>query len=103
MLKEQKCDMVMIQRYIDAMCDECKGALEYAEYYIVFKNSHPQWAKMYHTMAEDELRHLEYLRQITQDYIDNLSWISDHDRECWSAAIQMQAETEMKSKNMLSK
>ena len=102
MLKEH-CDMKMIQRYIDSMCDELNGAAEYAEYYIIYKSSMPQWSKMYQKMANDELDHAEYIREMAQTFADGLSWISDHDKDCWKNAIDHYAEMVAKTKVMLEK
>lgn len=95
--------MKMIQRYIDSMYEELNGAVEYAEYYIIYKTSAPQWAKMYQKMADDELTHAEYVRTMAQEFADNLSWISEHDKECWKHAIDHYGEMVMKAKVMLEK
>lgn len=96
-------DMTMLQRYSDWMCDELESALQYAEYYIIFKTSKPQWSKMYREMASAEIQHADYIRQMTQEFADELSWISDNDKECWQHMIQKQATIEQKVQIMLSK
>ena len=95
--------MTMLQRYADWMCDELHSALEYAEYYIIFKNSKPNYSKMYKEMASAEIQHAEYIRQMTQDFADELSWISDNDKECWTHLLEKQAEVEQRVQLMLSK
>lgn len=104
MLKKKKeFDMTMLQRYVDWLYDELESALEYAEYYIIFKNSKPNYSKMYKEMASAEIQHAEYIRQMTQEFADGLSWISDHDKENWACVLQQQADTEQKVQIMLSK
>ena len=52
--------MKMIERYIESLCEELDGAVEYAEYYIIYKTARPQWARMYKEMAESELQHADH-------------------------------------------
>lgn len=103
MLTEKKCKMTMIQRYIDNICEELEGALSYAEYYIIFKNSKPQWSKMYKEMAQAEISHSNYLITMTQEFIDELVWTDEVDLECWKATLNKSAEVENQVKIMLSK
>lgn len=95
--------MTMLQRYADWLCDELESAMEYAEYYIIFKNSKPNYAKMYKEMASAEVQHAEYIRQMTQDFADGLSYISENDKECWTKLLQKQVDVEQKVQIMLSK
>lgn len=95
--------MTMLQRYADWLCDELESAMEYAEYYIIFKNSKPNYAKMYKEMASAEIQHAEYIRQMTQDFADGLSYISENDKECWTKLLQKQVDVEQKVQIMLSK
>lgn len=85
------------------MCDELNGAVEYAEYYIIYKTSKPQWAKMYQKMADDELTHAEYARTMAQEFADGLSWMSEHDKDCWKNAISHYADMVAKAQVMLEK
>lgn len=95
--------MTMLQRYADWLCDELESAMEYAEYYIIFKNSKPNYAKTYKEMASAEVQHAEYIRQMTQDFADGLSYISENDKECWTKLLQKQVDVEQKVQIMLSK
>ena len=40
--------MKKVDNYRDHIMEELDGAMEYAENYVVYKNTHPQWAQMYH-------------------------------------------------------
>lgn len=103
MLIDKKCKMTMLQHYVDSICEELESALSYAEFYIIFKNSKPTWSKMYKEMAQTELTHAEYLRIMTQEFLDDLTWSSDEDKECWACIIRKQGEVDSQVKAMLSK
>ena len=103
MLIDKKCDMQMLQHYVDSICEELESALSYAEFYIIFKNSKPAWSKMYKDMASTELVHADYLRTMAQEFADGLSWLSERDTDCWMCVLSKQAEVENQVKIMLSK
>lgn len=103
MLSCHDCDMKMIERYIDSMCEELDGAKEYAEYYIIYKNAKPSWAKMYSKMAEDELTHADFVRVMAQEFVDGLTYVSEKDREYWKEAVGYFGDVTATAKLMLSK
>lgn len=95
--------MKMIERYIDSLHEELNGAVEYAEYYIIYKNAHPQWARMYKEMAESELTHADYVRTMAQEFIDGLSWAPEEDHDKWHHAIDTYGAMVAKARAMLTK
>lgn len=95
--------MKKIKRYICAIKDELEGAMEYAEKYICYKQTKPQWAKMYADMAAAELTHAHNLHTMGTEAMTELSWIPEKDKECWEHCIAKMAEKEAMVKLMLSK
>lgn len=95
--------MRKVERYVDAVCDELHGACRYAENYIYYAKSHPDWSKMYHDMATQELTHAGYLYQIGDAMIADLKWVSEEDKECWEKLGKKMAEKTALVKLMLSK
>lgn len=95
--------MRKIHDYIDRICDELDDAKEYAERYILNKGWNQQWGKMYHEMAEDELKHAEYLKQIATEHIGMLDWIPDESRYAWDACVAGFSERAAVIRLMLSK
>ena len=69
--------------YMEAIHDEMCGAKEYALKYIEYKTSKSDWARMYEEMAEAELKHAEYLKQMAQEYFDGLAWKSEESKIEW--------------------
>lgn len=95
--------MRVIEMYIDLIDDELNSAKEYAERYLEYKTSKPQWAKMCADMASDELKHADYIREIAQQTADGLSWMPDATKDKWSWCIGHMGERVALVKMMLSK
>ena len=81
-----------IQWYIDAIEEELDGAATYAEKYFLNKGWSTDWAKKYSTMANDELRHAEYMKQIGEEHIKMLGNLPDEDVEAWECCIKHYTE-----------
>lgn len=84
--------MKKIEKMIYEIKDEIHGAKRYAEKYIEHKATHPDWARMYHDMAEQEIQHAENLRVIGQGVINGLAWVSEEDKEAWTICGNCTAE-----------
>lgn len=95
--------MKKVDNYRNHIMDELNSAMEYAENYVVYKNTHPQWAQMYHEMSTHELTHAEYLRLIAQEAMDKISYIPEEDAESWKKCQRKHAEKVGVIKFMLSK
>ena len=95
--------MRKVEKWIKHIEDEIHGALSYAEKYVFFKNSKPQWASMYSEMAMQELNHAENLRMIGQAMMDELAWVPEEDTQAWENSIYKAAEKVALVKMMLSK
>lgn len=98
--------MEKIKKLADEIMDEICSAKEYAEEYLTFKakskvnesGDYETWAKRYHEMAEDELKHGEYLHDRAVEEIEELrkvytppeemleKWDADHKRYIEKAA-----------------
>lgn len=85
------------------MVDELEGAQKYAEKYIYYANSKPEWAKMYSEMAKQELHHADMLHKIYQEAYDDMRWVSEEDAEMWEKCIDHKAEVTALVELMLSK
>lgn len=95
--------MKKVDNYRNHIMEELDGAMEYAENYVVYKNTHPQWAQMYHEMASQELTHADYLRKIAQEAMNDISYIPEEDAERWKECQRNHAEKAGIIKFMLSK
>lgn len=86
--------MKMVEYYIDCIKDEMHGAKEYAEKYVEYKTNRPAWSKFYKTMAEQELVHAGYLKDIAQQAIDELKtvYITEEDMEAWTHCMNHYAD-----------
>lgn len=95
--------MRVIEMYIDLINEELDSAREYAEKYLEYKTSKPQWARMCSEMASDELKHAGYIQDIAQQTADGLSWMPDSTRDDWSYCVGHMGEKIALVKMMLSK
>lgn len=95
--------MKYIKKRVDHIGEELGGAMEYAENYVVYKNTNPQWAQMYRDMALQELNHAENLRIIAQEAMDKVSYIPEDDAEMWKDKQRKHAEKKAMIKLLLSK
>lgn len=98
--------MERIKKLAEEVMDEIHSAKEYAEEYLTFKaknevnasSNYGTWAKRYHEMAEDELRHASYLHDRVVEEIEELrkvytppqdmmdKWEADHKKYIEKAA-----------------
>lgn len=81
-----------VRKYTDHICEECDGAMEYATKYVEYKKPKTEWASRYKEMAEDELKHAEYLNMMLDEWVDSVSWFSADDRELMQHAKAKMAE-----------
>ena len=95
--------MKKVQMYIENVREEVRDAMDYAEKYVIFKNTRPQFAKMYHDMAENELTHAENLRMIGQTMMNEFSYVPEADVEDWTNCGKYVAEQSAIVRLMLSK
>lgn len=66
--------MTKIKEQVDHILDELCGAKEYAECYVMEKSKgNTQWANRYKEMANDELKHANYLHDKVVADIDEIS------------------------------
>lgn len=83
--------MTWIKKLADQIADELDSAKEYAEDYLTFKaKENSTWANRYKEMANDELKHADYLHDRAVAEIEELrkvytppqdmldKWDSDH-------------------------
>lgn len=95
--------MKRTEKAIKEIHEELHGACKYAENYLFFADSHPDWAKMYHEMALQELGHAEALYKIGTAMMHELKWVSEQDQEDWEELAGKLAEKTAWIKMMLSK
>lgn len=86
--------MKMVKYYIDELKDEMHGAKNYAEKYVEYKTSRPTWGKYYKTMAEQELVHAGYIKEMAQQAIDEIkaTYIGEEDMEAWTECMNKYAD-----------
>ena len=66
--------MTRIKNLADQMKEEVESAKDYAEEYLTFKaKDNSMWANRYKEMAQDELKHANYLHERAVAEIDELS------------------------------
>lgn len=91
--------MTRIKELADEMKDELCSAKEYAEEYLTFKaKDNSAWANRYKEMAQDELKHANYIHERVVAEIEELKkvytppedmmqkWESDHKKYIEKAA-----------------
>ena len=91
--------MTRIKKLADEMKDELCSAKEYAEEYLSFKaEENTTWANRYKEMANDELKHANYIHERAVTEIDELrevytppqkmldKWEKDHNKYIEKAA-----------------
>lgn len=89
--------------YLDLIDDELNSAKEYAERYLEYKSSKQQWGKMCADMALDELKHADYIKEIAQQTINDLSWVPAEDQDRWDKCMKHFGERVAIVRLMLSK
>lgn len=85
------------------LMEEACDALKYAEMYIYYKNTHPEWARTYSQMANDEISHVDMLHTIFQEKIDKVSWMPENATEAWESCVRQATEKIGMAKLILSK
>lgn len=82
--------MKRLEMYMDSIKDELCSARDYAESYVYYKNMKPQWSKMYHDMAMQELQHASNLKEMGMEEYEELDsvYLSQEDKECWEKCIK---------------
>ena len=83
--------MTKIKKLVDEIADELDSAKDYAECHLTYKaKGNDEWSKRYYEMANDELKHADYLHDRAVEEIEELrkvytppqdmldKWDSDH-------------------------
>lgn len=91
----------MLDKWIEAICDELHDACKYAKKSVIYRTEHPTWAKHYAEMAETELVHAKYLIEMGEEFATNLSWKSQKDKDEWMKVKEKYAEKSSLVKMML--
>ena len=73
--------------------DEAHGAQKYAEKYIFYADSKPEWAKTYAEMAKQEAQHARYLHKMYQESIDEMRWVPEDAKKEWEHCVNKTMET----------
>ena len=95
--------MKKIYKMIEHIKDELCGACNYAEKYIIYKNSKPEWSRLYAEMASDELEHALTLHKMYDEWIKSLSYVKEEDSEAWEHCGAKVAEKVAEVRLLLSK
>lgn len=95
--------MKKIYKMMTAIREELCSAMIYAEEYLMYKNIKPNIATMYQKMASDEINHANYLKEIGEDMVKDIAWVSEEDEDKWDKCIKKLADKEGMVKMMLSK
>ena len=83
--------------------DEYEGAQKYAEKYIFYANSKPEWAEIYAKMAKQEIEHARYLHKMYQESVNEMRWVPDSALEDWQQCVAEMSNTIALVELMLSK
>ena len=83
--------------------DEYEGARKYAEKYIFYANSRPEWAEIYSKMAKQEMEHAKYLHKMYQESVAEMRWVPDSALDKWEECVAKMGETLALVELMLSK
>lgn len=89
------------RKYMNSIREEVDSAMDYAEKSAMFKNKKPDFSRMYHEMAMDELKHAEYLKNIGQIMMDETT-TSETCQKAWMRTISDMASKTATIKMMLS-
>ena len=95
--------MKKVEKMRHCMDDELHGAQKYAEKYVYYANSNPQWARTYADMARQEVDHAKHLHKMYQEAIDDMRWVPDADLDAWEECVAKMADTIALVELMLSK
>lgn len=91
--------MTKIKKLADEIADELDSAKDYAEEHLICKaKGNDEWSKRYYEMANDELKHADYLHDRAVEEIEELrkvytppqdmldKWDADHKKYVEKAA-----------------
>lgn len=91
--------MTKIKKLADEISEELDSAKEYAENHLMYKaKGNDEWSKRFFEMANDELKHADYLHDLAVEEIDELrkvytppqemleKWDADHKKYVEKAA-----------------
>ena len=68
--------MYYIKEIIDQLDEEIDGAKKYAERYVKYKaKNNMQWANRFKEMANDEIKHCNYIHELVVFFIEELKKI----------------------------
>lgn len=93
--------MSRVHHFISEIRNEISSAKEYAEMYVIYKNTNATWARRYKEMAEQELIHARYFHDMAIEFVNTLSWISEDDKDALEKTYAKRAEDEAIIKMML--
>ena len=95
--------MKKIHKMIKEIKEELDGACKYAECYIIYKNTHPEWSRLYLEMSDDELDHASSLYEMGGEWAKTFAYIPEDDKKAWEECGAMLAEQTAKVRLLLSK
>ena len=84
--------MKKINKMIKHIKEEVCGACEYAEKYIIYKNTKPEWSRLFAEMSTDEMEHATSLHKMGDEWMKEVSYIPEDDKEAWEHCGAMLAE-----------
>lgn len=84
--------MKIIECKIEEIKDELCGAQKYAERYVRYKKSKPEWAQRFADMAAQEIAHADNLKSMGQQFVEELSYVPESDREKWECCMDKATE-----------
>lgn len=88
------------KKMLDEAIEEVKGAMHYAKCALKYKQECPTFAKRYFEMANDEMRHGDYLYKMAEEARAKKEY-TDLEREFISGAKDWYAEEAAKAKHIL--
>ena len=95
--------MRKIHKMVKHIKEELEGACMYAEKYVIYKNTKPEWSRLFAEMANDELEHATVLHKIGDELAGTFSYIPEDDKECWEHCGAKLAEMTAEIRLLLSK
>lgn len=95
--------MKKIHKMIKHIKEELCGACDYAEKYVIYKNTKPEWSRLFAEMASDELDHATSLHKMGDEWAETVSYIPNEDKEAWEHCGAMVAEKTAEVRLLLSK
>lgn len=84
--------MEKVNRMMCHIKDEADGAKKYAEKYIFYADTKPEWARMYADMARQEMQHAKNLHKMYQESVDEMRWVPEKSLEDWEHCVAEMSE-----------